>query len=298
MAISSIEHVSVGMPITRGGISIFPIYLGPNGLPRIATGAKSGLVVDEVPDEEVPHLVVTNPTDQAILIVEGEQLVGGLQNRSPNVSVLVPAHSKLEIPVSCLESGRWGRHEKFHLGATYTPRRVRRTKSREVAKTMASDGLRSGNQGAVWDAVQNQLYSLDVHSSTGAMADADEVYERDPNRHSAAEELAGKGPLPGQVGIVVAHGQRVVASEIFGAPNLLQAHWTALIRSHLLESPTSEGHPSATSSLEMIRLFGVADSAQSPGIGLGYEYHVNAEDLNGHALVLDDFVVHASIFAK
>ena len=298
MTIPSVEHVAVGMPITRGGISILPIYLGSNGLPQISTGPKAGLVVEEAPGGEVPHLVVTNPTDQAILIVEGEQLVGGLQNRSPNVSVLVPAHTKLEVPVSCLERGRWGRHEKFRPGATYTPRRVRRTKSREVAETMAADGLRSGNQSAVWSAVQNQLYYLGVHSSTGAIADADEVYERDPDRYSAAEELAEKGPLPGQVGIVVAHGQRVVASEIFGAPELLQAHWAALIRSHLLESPTVDGRPSATSSLELIRQFGVADSVQSPGIGLGNEHHVNAEHLNGHALVLDGSIVHASIFAR
>ena len=155
MTISSLEQASVGAPVTRGGISVFPIYVAETGLPPMATGPLAGLIVDEVSGGTVPHLVVTNPTDQAILIVEGEQLMGGLQNRSPNVSVLVPAGERLEIPVSCLERGRWGRRESFRPGTTHTPRRVRRTNSREVARTMAMSGLRSGDQGKVWNAISS-----------------------------------------------------------------------------------------------------------------------------------------------
>ena len=297
MTISSLEQASVGAPVTRGGISVFPIYVAEAGLPPMATGPLAGLIVDEVSDGTVPHLVVTNPTDQAILIVEGEQLVGGLQNRSPNVSVLVPAGERLEIPVSCLERGRWGRRESFRPGTTHTPRRVRRTKSREVARTMAMSGLRSGNQGEVWNAISSELNLMDVDSSTDAIADADEVYKREPGRYSAVEELASMGPLPGQCGIVIAHGRRVVAGEVFGASELLKAHWEALIRSNLLERPTADGHPSATGALKLLRRFAVAESTQSPGIGLGTEHHIATDRTSGQALTLDNSVVHAGIFA-
>ncbi|SVB18730.1 uncharacterized protein METZ01_LOCUS171584, partial [marine metagenome] len=221
MKIPHLGNGSVGAPITRGGISVFPVYLGESNLSPISTGPTAGLIIDEVPGGEVPHLVVTNPTDRAILIVEGEQLVGGLQNRSPNVSVLVPAGERLEIPVSCLEHGRWGRHDSFRRGATHTPRRVRRAKSHEVAKTMATSGVRSGNQGAVWNAVNQELRYMAVASGTDAIADADVVFERDPDRYSAVEELASMGPLPGQCGIVISHGHRVVGAEVFGALDLL-----------------------------------------------------------------------------
>jgi hypothetical protein len=289
---------SVGAPITRGGISVFPVYLGESNLPPISTGPTAGLIIDEVPGGEVPHLVVTNPTDRAILIVEGEQLVGGLQNRSPNVSVLVPAGERLEIPVSCLEHGRWGRHDSFRRGATHTPRRVRRTKNREVAKTMATSGVRSGNQGAVWNAVHQELRYMDVASGTDAIADADVVFERDPDRYSAVEELASMGPLPGQCGIVISHGHRVVGAEVFGALDLLAVHWEALIRSGFLELPTAEGRPSATSALKLLRRFSTAEATRSPGIGLGTEHHVATDQVSGQALILGDSVVHAGIFVR
>ena len=289
---------SVGAPITRGGISVFPIYLGESDLPPISTGPTGGLIIDEVPGGDVPHLVVTNPTDRAILIVEGEQLVGGLQNRSPNVSVLVPAGGRLEIPVSCLERGRWGRHDSFRPGTTHTPRRVRRTKNREVARTVAASGVRSGNQGAVWNAVHDELKLMDVASGTDAIADADVVFERDPDRYSAVEELASMGPLPGQCGIVISHGRRVVGAEVFGAPDLLAAHWEALIRSGFLELPTAEGRPSASSALKLLRRFATAEATRSPGIGLGTEHHVTTDQVSGQALILDDSVVHAGIFAR
>ena len=57
-------------------------------------------------------------------------------------------------------------------------------------------------------------------------------------------KLAARGPLPGQCGIVVVHGRWVTAMDLFGAPHLLAAHWGALIRSHLLESPVATGRPS------------------------------------------------------
>ena len=298
MKIPHLGNGSVGAPITRGGISVFPVYLGESNLPPISTGPTAGLIIDEVPGGEVPHLVVTNPTDRAILIVEGEQLVGGLQNRSPNVSVLVPAGERLEIPVSCLEHGRWGRHDSFRRGATHTPRRVRRAKSHEVAKTMATSGVRSGNQGAVWNAVDQELRYMDVASGTDAIADADVVFERDPDRYSAVEELASMGSLPGQRGIVISHGRRVVGAEVFGAPDLLAAHWEALIRSGFLELPTAEGRPSATSALKLLRRFSTAEATRSPGIGLGTEHHVATDQVSGQALILGDTVVHAGIFVR
>ncbi len=128
MAIPNLETAAVGRPINRLGISLFPIYLPVNTLPGIATGPTSGITINELPAASVPHLMVTNPTDRPILLVEGEPLVGGQQNRTLNVSVLVPAGANLKIPVTCLEAGRWGQNRNFERGATFTPRRVRRTK--------------------------------------------------------------------------------------------------------------------------------------------------------------------------
>ena len=298
MTITPLDSAPIGPPITRGGISIYPVYLPGNVLPPIGTGRESGLTIDELPDAQVPHLVVHNPTDRPILIVEGEQFVGGRQNRTANASVLVPAGETREIPVSCLEVGRWGQHRAFEHAPTFTPRRVRRTKQREVARSMVGAGLRSGDQHQVWQAIQTEMNSLAAPSSTGAVADADQVFERDGYRQAAVGELVDRGPLTSQCGIVVAHGWRAVAAEVFGSPELLAAHWGPLVRSHLLEHPTATGQRSATGAMKLLRRFAQATSVDSPGLGLGTEHHVNAERVTGQALTLDGALVHAGIFRR
>ena len=55
----------------------------------------------------VPQLQLLNLGDAAEFLLDGEELVGAKQNRILNLSILVPGKTSLEIPVSCVEQGRW-----------------------------------------------------------------------------------------------------------------------------------------------------------------------------------------------
>ena len=88
MAIEQLERASVGRPITRGGVSLFPIYIHGGG---IDIGARPADVqITEQGSAEVPTITVTNSGQRPALLVEGETVTGGQQNRVLNVSVLVP----------------------------------------------------------------------------------------------------------------------------------------------------------------------------------------------------------------
>ena len=112
--------------------------------------------------------------------------------------MLVPAAAKLQIPVSCLEAGRWGRRRDFAAGSAFTHRRVRRAKNEAVAWQAATADERRGDQHAVWGSIDAELDDLRVSAPTRAMAAADSVFEREPDRQAAADELGALGPLPGQ----------------------------------------------------------------------------------------------------
>jgi hypothetical protein len=56
----------------------------------------------------VPDLAVESKGNVRLLFIEGEELVGAKQNRILNTSVLIAAHTKPKIPVSCVEQGRCG----------------------------------------------------------------------------------------------------------------------------------------------------------------------------------------------
>ena len=76
------------------------------------------LVVEEVDASgSVPELLVTSTSEQMVLLVDGEELVGAKQNRILNTSILLPAGAKAKIPVSCVEQGRWHhRSSAFETG--------------------------------------------------------------------------------------------------------------------------------------------------------------------------------------
>ena len=296
MNVPNLDTVAIGWPI-RLGVSFFPVYLATNGLPAIETGEAAGLVVEELDEPSVNALRVRNPGDKPVLVVEGEHFLGGKQNRAVNVTVLVPALRDLDIPVSCLEQGRWGRPRAARRDEAFTATRVRAAKNAGVAASMRRSGSRDGDQGAVWREVDEMLSRVCVQSATAAAADVKRAaHRRQPSRAETIEKLVVRGPLPGQCGIVVVHGRWVTAMDLFGAPHLLAAHWGALVRSHLLESPVATGKPSATAVLEVVRRFAAARAQETPGVGLGVEHRVADDRVTGHALTLKGAVVHAAFF--
>ncbi len=297
MAIEQLERASVGRPITRGGVSLFPIYIHGGG--GIDIGARPADVqITEQGSAEVPTITVTNSGQRPALLVEGETVTGGQQNRVLNVSVLVPGGATINVPVSCVEAGRWNGRSAFERGRTFAPRRVRRVKNMTVSDSVRRGGAKSSDQGAVWNSIDYELDRLKVDSPSRAIHASEMLFEADNGLAIAAQELAGIGPLPGQCGIVLGHGKRIVAAEIFATPELLAANWEALVRAALLDAPDFvEGQPSISRALRFVTRLGTARGTSSPGVGLGEELHLETTRIVGQALTLDGAVVHASAFA-
>ena len=299
MMIPHLSTAAIGAPITRLGVSFFPLYLPDNDLPEIITGPSSELDVRELKDAAVGSLLAVNPTDTPVLVVEGEHFLGGKQNRAVNITVLVPPRTELPIPVSCLEEGRWGRARSYHRDDVHASPRVRRRSQEGVVSSMEQSRSRRGHQGAVWSEVQDEMRSHEAYSDTVAAADSvRQVYRRDTDRAEAAQELADLGPLPRQCGIAVSPGPWVTAVELFGARHLLVEHWGALIRSHLLELPPKSGPPSVDRALWVIRRFGAMQSQEAPGIGLGTELRVRDPKRIGQALMFEEMLAHGSFWMR
>ena len=297
-----IQHLStaaIGAPITRLGVSFFPVYLPANNPPEIGTGTSSGIVVRELENAAVGSLLAVNPTDTPILIVDGEHFLGGKQNRAVNASVLVPARSERSLPVSCLEQGRWGQALPYQRDEVNASPRIRRVIREGVFDSMQQEQVHSSDQGRVWSEIADELRSNQAHSSTAAAMESHrKVFSRDKARAAAARELSGLGPLPGQCGIAVSQGRWITAVEIFGARHLLAAHWGALIKSHLMEQPTHTGPPSADIALWVIRRFASMDAHEDPGVGLGTDIRLRDKRRIGQALTYEESLVHGCFWMR
>jgi hypothetical protein len=88
------EPLRVGEPDVHGALAVFPLF-GPPPVTEyvaFADGVARGVVVKELDGgASVNDLVVLNPTDVNVLLYEGEEVLGAQQNRTFDVSVLVPA---------------------------------------------------------------------------------------------------------------------------------------------------------------------------------------------------------------
>ena len=133
----AIDTVAIGRPITRGPITLYPLYTpGRPAVPDYVPGplaARRGILpIDEVDGGRVPTIEITNTGDAPVLLVEGETFAGGLQNRTLNVSVLVD-RGATRVPVSCVEAHRWSDPRPMELSDRRAPRRLRRTKDPQRA---------------------------------------------------------------------------------------------------------------------------------------------------------------------
>lgn len=91
------------VPLLRPSSTAVPDYL----LLERAIAQGLARVTEMAADGSVPELRFQNDSDQPVLLLDGEELIGAKQNRILNVTVLAPAKQIITIPVSCVEAGRW-----------------------------------------------------------------------------------------------------------------------------------------------------------------------------------------------
>ena len=194
----------VGDPVEHRGIVVAPLFPLRNPVARyltLDTGLARGLSITETGEAgDVPQLAVSNPLRDDVLLYDGAELVGAKQNRILNVSVLVGAGSRLRIPVSCTEEGRWRFVSRSFLPAGHI---VNSELRRRKAMALDAAPLTLGAaQREVWSSVREQAARMGSVSPTGAHRDLFVARER---------ELAALEPAiaaePGQCGAVLGLGE-------------------------------------------------------------------------------------------
>jgi hypothetical protein len=109
---TTLSQLRYGPALAFANLAMIPLLRSDASRPAYVTldeAMRTGRFrVTEVSETgHVPELRVHNDLDVPVLLLDGEELVGAKQNRVVNLTLLVPAHTVLTIPVSCVEAGRW-----------------------------------------------------------------------------------------------------------------------------------------------------------------------------------------------
>jgi hypothetical protein len=250
----------------------------------------------------VPELLVLNDTGRDVLILDGEELIGAKQNRIVNLTILVPARSRLGVPVSCVEAGRW-QHQSRNFSAArrtyYSSGRA--MKARHVTEAYRTTSRPLSNQTAIWEDIALKSERLQACSPTSAM---DVMYERAAAALEQFEAHFVSQPL--QAGAVFVLDGVPVGLDVFDSPETWRKLAPKLTASYGLDAldrrvARRPRHGAVSPELDVTGLLSrVAGLRQEryPAVGLGEDVRLTGEDLSGGALLVGEHVVHLAVFFR
>lgn len=292
-------RLQVGKETEYKNLAVFPLFnegaYQPEYLTLDEALAAQAARITEMPDGgSVPELRFVNQSNQPILLLDGEELVGAMQNRVLNLTVLAPARSTLTIPVTCVEQGRWVHQSDAFAAASraqYAEGRAKRMA--QVTEALRLTGRRASNQQAVWDDIARKSEQMAARSSTQAMAAIYDKHAETLEKFVCAFQVSDQ-----QVGGLFAINGRCVGCDIFDSSITLRKLLPKLVRSYAADAIAPDAPkpvlPSHWSAEAWLRAISSADMEIYPSIGLGQDVRFQGTSLTGAALMMDGRIVHLS----
>lgn len=243
---------------------------------------------------EVPFLKLENTGHDPLLILEGEELVGGKQNRIVNTSIVILGGIVIKIPVSCMEAGRWAsRREDFASGEAVFPAKSRARQKESVSYNLLREGNYRSDQGRVWDQV-----SLSLHQMSAASPTADFRAARLKAAHQIESFVEVFHPVAGQVGAIFVSKDGILGLELLASSELFGRCAKKIIRSFAFEVLSDDNLANvpldaAAAWWEKLR---EATFARHSSPGAGEDLRSGTGDLIGSGLLWNDALVHFSCF--
>jgi hypothetical protein len=271
-------------PIRHGNLTVFPVVAArtydTEEFLTLDEGLRSGEVIvtesggvqplmrrrrPPTPSgAQVNQLVLVNNSKRPLILLAGEIVTGGKQDRVIGKDRIIPGESDpVDLGVFCVEPGRWtGSSDRFGVRGTVAGN-AGGVMGGIVAGPMAAPNVRAKamadkDQQQVWSevakdrtamaetvTVEAAAQEINSTSSYARVMDNREVKQKvdsvaEPiqrNYQSLIQQLRDQHA----VGVVVAVNGRMVWADIFASTNLLEKYWPKLVRSYATEAVVGTG---------------------------------------------------------
>ncbi len=273
-------------PVTYENISVFPVVSSQSQDTSPFLTLEEGLATGEVTVAEqgaqvmqrsrdgrpiylpqptgasVNQLVLINRSKRPLLLLAGELVSGGKQDRVIGKDRIVPVGAPpLPLDVFCVEHGRWTGSSQFAAAKTIVHPSVRERAAVDQKQTEVWDAVRSGTTAKAAPAAPRPQISADSLQAAIAGNGRTEAYEKiyesqavgvsiddfvsEVQRRFAQATSGLKNERV--VGVVVAYGGEVAWSDIFASGDLFDHYWRKLLRSYAVEALTRPTYRQAAS---------------------------------------------------
>lgn len=181
----------------------------------------------------VNTLYVENTSNDTIMIMAGEVVKGGKQDRVlAQDMVLLPHSGKKDISVFCVEHGRWQYSEgsKKENNTFYGYSKVSSTAVRKVAVV-------DKNQQKVWENVADVTTknSATTGSGTYTALDTSKKYNDELKRYIDYFKTTMKNQ-GNVIGVIACTGDKVIGCDMFATPDMFKLYFDNLMNSYSTEA--------------------------------------------------------------
>jgi hypothetical protein len=277
------------------GLAIGEVLVTERGSEGMVRNRDGGAVI--IPDYErrsgatVNQLVLVNRSKRPLILLAGELVSGGKQDRIIGKDRIVPVGAPpLPLDVFCVEHGRWSNGSQFAAAKTMVHPSVREKAAVDQKQTEVWSAVRggttydsAGRMRAEAPAAPARITSGDLNEAMSGAAPTQsyqKIYEGSrvgQSVDSFVRELQVRfaratSGLKGErvVGVVVAYGGEVAWSDIFASGQLFNHYWDKLLRSYAVEAmarPTFREVASRDSAGDFLRRLNGREIQESePGV--------------------------------
>jgi hypothetical protein len=271
-------------PIRHGNLTVFPVVAAKtyptSEFLTLDEGLRSGeVIVAEAGSvqglirrhgaplvhdgAQVNRLVLVNNSKRPLLLLAGEIVSGGKQDRVIGKDRIVPAESDpIDLSVFCVEHGRWvatsehfGASEAMYGKAVGGPiPNAPPPMALMVQPSVRAKAMADKNQQEVWDEVSRQKTEMvavagaapQVQTELAQVSSYAKVNENEEVRkhvdsvakplEQSYQSLIHQLRDRNAVGVVVAVNGRIIWADIFASTDLLSKYWPKLVRSYASEA--------------------------------------------------------------
>jgi hypothetical protein len=290
--LTSSSHYSLLEPIRSGNLTVFPVVSNKSydtadfitldegiksgdvvvteaGQARglIRRRAKDSSVMPPVREAEVNRLVLVNNSKRPLLLLAGEVVTGGRQDRVIGKDRIVPPESDaVDLSVFCVEPGRW---VAANGKADFSAGRGGAIGGIVASPSVRGSAMAAKNQQQVWDQVgktkqaMSEVVTVEAGAPTVEMSTTSSYARVIENKDVQKQVDSVAAPMQrdyesvihqlrdkNAVGVVVAVNGEIVWADIFASTQLLQKYWPKLVRSYATEAVITRAKAAQVSSKE------------------------------------------------
>ncbi len=299
------HEVKVGEPIFLRNLLLFPLTNGRGRIDDI--GGIDDLIarhlgqIKELEPPAIDMVSIENRSDQRLLMIDGEEIMGAMQNRIVAASHLIEANTSIAIPAVCVEEGRWQADDSpntFFSGrsVSYPTLRALLATSKIRSQRRRGEDAKESSQKKIWKEIKRKLAVTRVSSFTSSMHDIYETLEDEVSRY-----LEGCRGFDETCGLIAVAAKKFLALDLFGSNQLFKIFREKLLKSYIIDALEYRNQTTVIPKELPDKIFTDFKRARAQTIkttGLGTERHLFGKNTLGRALIYENKPIHLSLFPR